>query len=527
MNTDLQNALIAWQGGELPEGRAEALLEKLRVDTNFRQALAEQVWTLSLTKIAQSPDPRWIALNEEIGLIERSFDVIDGGFESTLMQNVRREPLRFVGAGWRWATALAAAAVVVLAALLVFRQPTAADRGETLAVLVPASSHEASRPIGAERLQLADGKARLLFINGVILDVEGPADLQVRSVSHVFCSEGRLRTQVPPGAEGFCVETPRGDVTDLGTVLGISVAKTGKTDVNVFEGQAELSARIPGQAGLRTAVLNEDEKASLGSSSGFIGLSDEVNFLDAIEPAAPAMPWSADHARRILASKPAHYWRLNRLVEGRIPNEIEGGPALLISGDVEITTSARFHGRQGPGVLHAEKPWPAPRSGYAIEFWFMPETLDQMAVAALTTADAMRPHIGLVEMGGRRPGEAVGPGVLRYLLRWPPGHRDGLNLYSGTNAALPYQWHHIVAQQQAGTMQLYLDGQLIGPAQSDAAPESVEALLQLGALEFRPGQDIAKLRRPFAGRMAEVVIYDRVLDAAEVREHARRDAVSP
>lgn len=522
MKTDLEDALIAWQGGELPDGRVDALLEKIRHEAAFRAELAREVWTLSLTKVAQAPDPRWITLHEELGLHEPPLSVMEGGFEDSLMQNVRREPLRFVSARWRWATALAAAAVVVLAVLLVFQKTTTADRGETLAVLVPASPQEASRPIGAERLQLASGKARLLFINGVILDVEGPADLQVRSVSRVICREGRLRTQVPPGAEGFCVETPRGDVTDLGTVLGISVAKTGKTDVNVFEGQAELSARIPGQAGLRTAVLNEHEKASLGSSSGVIGLSDEMNFLDAIEPAAPAMPWSADHARRILASKPAHYWRLNRLVEGRIPNEIEGGPALLISGDVEITTSARFHGRQRPGVLHAEKPWPTPRSGYAIEFWFMPETLDQMAVAALTTADATRPHIGLVEMGGRRPGEAVGPGVLRYLLRWPPGHRDGLNLYSGTNAALPYQWHHIVAQQQSGTMQLYLDGQLMGPAQSDAAPESVEALLQLGALEFRPGQDIAKLRRPFTGRMAEVVIYDRVLDAAEVREHSRR-----
>ena len=515
MNTDLQDALIAWQGGELPEDRTEALLKKLRVDASFRLALAEQVWTLSLTKIAQSPDPRWITLHEEIGLIE-------GDFEKTLMNTVRCEPLRLVSAGWRWATALAAAAVVVLAALLVFRQPTAADHSETLAVLVPASHQEASRPIGTERLQLAGGKARLLFINGVILDVEGPADLDLLSLNRVICREGRLRTQVPPGAEGFCVETPRGNVTDLGTVLGISVAKTGKTDVNVFEGQAELSARLPGQAGLRTAVLNQHEKASLGSSRGVIGSSDAMDFLDAVEPESPAMPWTEDHARRVLVSKPAHYWRLNRMENGRIANEIADGPALLIGGEVEITSSARFRGRQAPGVLHSERPWRPDGGHWAMEFWFMPESLDQMALAALTTADATRPHMGLVEMGGRRPGEAVGPGVMRYLLRWPAGHRDGLNLFSGTNAALPYQWHHIVAQQHAGKMELYLDGQLIGPAQSEAAPSAMDAILQLGALEFRPGQDSTKLRRAFQGRLAEVALYDRVLDADEVREHSRR-----
>ena len=76
----------SWVVADYDLGRAEALLEKLRVDTNFRQALAEQVWTLSLTKIAQSPDPRWIALHEEIGLIEKRFDVLDGGFESKLIR---------------------------------------------------------------------------------------------------------------------------------------------------------------------------------------------------------------------------------------------------------------------------------------------------------------------------------------------------------------------------------------------------------------------------------------------------------
>lgn len=522
MNTDLQDALIAWQGGELPEGRAEALLEKLRVDADFRKALAEQVWTLSLTKIAQSPDPRWIALNEEIGLIEKRFDVIDGGFESKLMKTVRREPLRFVGAGWRWAAGFAAAAAVVLAGLLLFQTQVVEHDAETLAVLVPASAEDSSRAVHAGRLRLPQGQARLLFTSGVILDVEGPADLDLLSVSRVLCREGRLRTQVPRGAEGFCVETPRGAVTDLGTVLGISVTKSGQTDVSVIEGQAELSTRIPGQSGLRTAVLNQHEKASLGSSSGVIGSSDAMDFLDAVEPESPAMPWSEDHARRVLASKPAHYWRLNRVENGRIVNEIAGGPALLISGEVEITSSARFRGRQAPGVLHSEQPWRPDGGHWAIEFWFMPESLDQMALAALTTADATRPHMGLVEMGGRRPGEAVGPGVMRYLLRWPPGHRDGLNLFSGTNAALPYQWHHIVAQQHAGKMELYLDGQLIGPAQSEAAPSAVDAILQLGALEFRPGQDTTKLRRAFQGRLAEVALYDRVLDANEVREHSRR-----
>lgn len=525
MNTDLEDALIAWQGGELPPGRADALLDKLRTDVEFRKALAEEVWTLSLTRVAQSPDPRWLALHEEIGLVERRFEAIEGGFEKSLMSTVKREPLRFVNAWWRSAATAAAAAVVVLTATLLFQRGGTVSL-ETLAVLVPESNEQPSRAIGAGPLRLAQGQARLLFTNGVIVDVEGPASMRLLSVSRVVCSEGKLRTHVPDGAEGFCVETPRGAVTDLGTVLGISVTRAGKTDVNVFEGQAELSTRIPGQEGLRTAVLNQNEKAGFHSTTGEIRSSDETAFLDAVQPQTPPLKLPADYSQRILAAKPVHYWRLNRIVEGKVPNEITEGPALLVAGGASIevdthgVTSAHFHGRENPGVLHLEKPWRTPADGYAVEFWFMPDTLELMALAALTTTDAMRPHVGLVEIGGRRPGEANGTGSLRYLLRWPAGHRDGLSLFSSTAAALPYQWHHVVAQQRSGRMELFLNGKLIGPAQTDSPPQSIDSILQLGCLEHRPGQDLAKLRRPFSGRMAEVAVYERVLSAQEITAHA-------
>lgn len=528
MNTDLQDALIAWQGGELPAGRTDALLERLSVDADFRKTLAEEVWTLSLCKVAQAPDPRWLALHEEIGLLERQFSVVEGGFEESLMQNVRREPLRFVNAWWRWAATAAAAAVVVLSATLVFqKQDDIASGTETLAVLVPAMPSNASRAIGAGPLRLDEGHARLLFTNGVIVDVEGPADLRLLSVSRVICREGRLRTSAPKGAEGFCVETPRGAVTDLGTELGISVSRGGKTDVAVYEGQAELSVPIAGQAGMRTALLNANDKAAFQSGSDEIRANSDATFLNTIQPQARALQLPADYAKRILAAKPVHYWRLNRSVDDLVPNEIAGGPGLRMARDVEIETNtdgqawARFHGKTRPGVLHMETAWRTPAEGYAIEFWFTADTLEQMALAALTTADETRPHLGLVEIGGRRPGESTGTGILRYLLRWPPGHRDGMNLYSPTAAALPYQWHHVVAQQSGGKMQMFLNGRAIGPAQTDAAPESMESLLQLGCLEYRPGQGSLP-RRPFSGCLAEVAVYERVLSAEEIADHAAR-----
>lgn len=523
MNTDLQDALIAWQGGELPAGRTDALLERLRVDAGFRQTLAQELWTLSLTKVAQSPDPRWLALHEEIGLIEKNFTVMEGGFEESLMQNVRREPLRFVNAWWRWAATAAAAAVVVLSITLLFQN----DEGptETLAVLVNGSADQPSRTVGAGPLHIEQGQARLLFTNGVIMDIKAPADLRLLSVSRVICREGKLRTNVPKGAEGFCVETPRGAVTDLGTELGISVSREGKTDVAVFEGEAELSALIPGGQGMRTALLQVNERAGFQSSTGEIRASEATGFIERLQPPSPALTLPQDYAQRVLAAKPLHYWRLDRSDGAAIPNEVEGGPTLLmelgadIEPDAHGRVSARLHGAERPGVLYLDKSWRAPVEGYAIEFWFMPDTVELMALGSLTTTEYKRPHVSLIELGGRRPGDSAGVGSLRYLLRWPPGHRDGMNLYSAAAMALPYQWHHLVAQQSEGRMQLFLNGKLIGPAQADTLPKNVECLLQFGALEYRPGQG-SPLRRPYSGRIAEVAVYERVLSADEIADHA-------
>lgn len=521
MNTDLQEALIAWQGGELPQSRTEALLIRLRDDTAFRAALAELIWTLCLSKVAQSPDPRWITLQEELGLHEAQEAVQNSRLEEALMAAVRREPQRFVSSSWRIATALAAAAAILLAGLLWLEKEPAASPQEVIAVLVPRDAEQPSRVVRMGQLHLAQGQARLLFTHGVVVDVEGPADLEICSLSRMICRQGRLRTQVPPGAEGFCVETPRGTVTDLGTVLGITVSGQGKTDVNVFEGQAELSASIPGQAGLRTVVLNEAEKASLGASPGLIGTSEVMDFLPSLQPVAPQLRLPADQRERILAAKPVHYWRMNRLVEGQVPNEVTAGPSLSLAGKVEIGSSARFWGQEAPGVIHSEKPWIAPSRGYALELWFMAETLDQTALLALTTSDPKRPHLGLIELGSRPPGQATGAGVLRYLVRWPAGHRDGMNLFSAAASALPYQWHHVVAQQARGRMELFLDGQPIGPAQSDAVPGDHPAIFQIGALEWRPDQELTQLRRPFCGQIAELAVYDRTLSVREIAEHAR------
>ena len=117
MEADVRDALIAWQGGELPAGRADELLATLRADAEFRRAFASEVWTLSLTRIAQAPAPRWLALFEELGLGGTTQDTPhDEAFEDAVMESFRAEPVRFVSAWWRRTAFGALAACAMLAA---------------------------------------------------------------------------------------------------------------------------------------------------------------------------------------------------------------------------------------------------------------------------------------------------------------------------------------------------------------------------------------------------------------------------
>ena len=57
-------------------------------------------------------------------------------------------------------------------------------------------------------LRFGSGRAILSMLTGVVLDVEGPADVELISDAKVICHRGRIRARVPAGAEGFLVLGP-------------------------------------------------------------------------------------------------------------------------------------------------------------------------------------------------------------------------------------------------------------------------------------------------------------------------------
>jgi hypothetical protein len=156
-----------------------------------------------------------------------------------------------------------AAAVAVLFAVLNLRPQV-----EALATLANATDvrwadnqdFSENDALSAGLLRLEAGVARIDFETGVRVTLEGPAHLELLSKTEVRLHSGNLAAHVPPTGVGFQVYTEKVDVTDLGTTFGVSVAKDGSTDVEVFEGKVEVAPPDGDASGIvqREIILEGD-----------------------------------------------------------------------------------------------------------------------------------------------------------------------------------------------------------------------------------------------------------------------------
>lgn len=94
--------------------------------------------------------------------------------------------------------------------------------------------------VSAGAVQLEVGIVHLQFDSGVGVTLEGPAHFEVTSSEVTRLQSGVLTATVPPGAEGFRVDTPSAQVVDLGTAFGIDQRADGTSTVSVFDGEVEI-----------------------------------------------------------------------------------------------------------------------------------------------------------------------------------------------------------------------------------------------------------------------------------------------
>jgi hypothetical protein len=559
MDQDLQDLLALWLGDADPgDERRAALLARLRADDDFRRAFVEEVRFLGMLKAVQSPEPRWLRLEDEAGWSARPRAEVEALAERVVQEGERRRKAR---RRVRWALAAAAAALVAAGVYQAFRprpqpdvrpDPPAAG-GVEIATAIQldgvqweADGGEPLREGGvvrSGRLRFHQGRLTLAFFSGASLTVEGPADLDLLSASRVYCRQGRLRARVPPGAEGFTVVAPGYEVLDLGTEFGLNLEPGGKSQVMVFEGEAAVSLLGKDGRSVRGALLNGGRQSvEVDPDAGRI---QEVPAQpDAFIPLGRFVPapleLDAGYAAAVRAAKPWGYWRFESLEDGRVPNEVAGGPALIALGGVALERSpggnrwARFRLDDHTQAFLMDGEWSPPRTrGYAIEVWVQadlpsPGAFGQTALVGLMAKDVRNAtnHVAYLELAGRGRRVAHEPCAVRFLDRWPAAMTGGTDVFS-RRTVVPSLWHHVVGQKSGDTLELYVDGEPVGnsPAKPDAnGPEddakTTPCRLLVGRLKQWSLPPHVSEIRPFEGRLDELAVYDRPLTPEEIRRHA-------
>ncbi|WP_395735418.1 LamG-like jellyroll fold domain-containing protein [Prosthecobacter sp.] len=526
MSEDLHEIIAAWFGEEMPEARREALLLRLRTDPEFRSDFVTELRTFAMLHAVQSPEPRWLALQDELGIKNPQNDFS----EERIREAIRKQPRPFVASWWRPVAAMAAGLAAVFAVLLLMNpsQPASPNR-ENLAVAVRVdgvkwSAAQRNAPqmgglVGSGDLRLDSGKLTLAFLSGVSVHIEGPADITLLGPERIACRRGNVRTLVNEGAEGFTIETPGGAVVDLGTEFGVNVEGDGKAQVVVYQGQAELALLSPDGSPRRTRLLNAQQSSELDPQADTFRGIEPREILAAPDLRIPALELSADYSQRIFKSKPLHYWRGQSAASGSIADAAHGAKALHIHGAVvpQPDGSLAFAEGDEPQFLRAEGEW-TPPAEFAVELWFASGGFHNSALAVMHALDDEHDTLSLLQLTRRDARNALRPARVRFLFRWPPGSRDGMNVYSAP-LYTPYRWQHLVCQRRGDALEMYLDGRRVGETSLQGDEKTTACVLRFGRLFEAAGK---RDSRPFVGRMAEMAVYDHLLSAEEIHAHAAR-----
>lgn len=96
--------------------------------------------------------------------------------------------------------------------------------------------------VSAGPLRLTAGSAQVAFSSGAKVVLTAPVEVEVLSAGRMFLRSGSITPFVPPGARGFTVVCPSGEVVDLGTEFSMRVGPDGKADVYVIDGEVDVAA---------------------------------------------------------------------------------------------------------------------------------------------------------------------------------------------------------------------------------------------------------------------------------------------
>lgn len=454
--------------------------------------------------------------------------------------------------------------VSVIAAQFYAKGPTAEDPPIARSTPAPSAGHTAATPAArfvdahlaqwsitqqmdvgtdlfpGDTVSLESGFVELHTPTGTTVTIEGPCELVVLASNHLALNRGRLVAHTAGPEELFTVQTPHGEIVDLGTIFGVDVTNPAATSVAVFDGLVEVFQRVGPDSPPVSIRLEEGRMARIVPSNKTpittAALDSHSKNLYA-QSAAAARSSSFNYRRAVLANNPVAYWTFDEDVNrgvvniadpGRFKLEAIGSPGY--SEDGVAGAAARLDNRQPP-YSYFETPNNTDLLGgyedFTVEMWFKPQQQARSVLLDLYLASsAENPlHALVIELQSTVPSTTIAgdpgwvPGAVRGLHRNPPAYDvTGVNLYSQSGYRVQ-EWHHVVFLKRGSALVLYLDGQVHAQGRNTGKLDA-GCLLTLGiaANIHHPGDNQT---RHFSGVIDEVAIYGHAISDQEVAEHYR------
>ena len=180
-------------------------------------------------------------------------------------------------------TGLAVAAFCTVVAIVTATAFVAVSQRSSTVDLKTASVKEQTTPaVSPEMLEVRSvhldfGTTRLSLPKVGYIVIEGPAEIDLLGPMRARLRSGRIKMRVTEATgRGFIVETPYGEITDLGTEFGIDLTEKGQAGLVVFEGAVDL------RVGEASALAGSRVERFVGGEGVVFNKVGELNRLSTI-----------------------------------------------------------------------------------------------------------------------------------------------------------------------------------------------------------------------------------------------------
>jgi ferric-dicitrate binding protein FerR (iron transport regulator) len=487
----------AWRTGELADDGLQRLELALRDPAAARDFLRELHLDLALRRVA-------LAHAERLALVPapRPVSARSARRRSRRWRLVRgRSPLAA-------ATVLAAALLLAVAWWRLTPPPPVAqlvvNAGTArLGATAVAAGEQRALAVGAVVELPARGWASLLYPDGSVIEVLDGSRVTVGladGAKRLQLEHGELRAEVrkQPRGKPLLIATPRSETAVLGTRL--SVASGAGERVVVEEGRVRVTRRAD-----RAAVEVGAGEAADIPATGTIAVArfpaPPAPPADGSPPPARGLQLWLCADRGVAADAQGRVWQW-RDQSPRGASVTQADPEFqprLAPGAVGGHAAISFD--QGDDCLIGTTPWPAFRA-YTVAFTLRPTALGSWSQTIGCGWGRFAFHS---EAGG---GVYAGVGAPGGGIRFTPAELPAGTLRIGA-------WSRVVVTFGAGMGRFYSGGRLLA-SKPMPDPEPWEAF-HIGRLRPPPQEPSG-----FAGDLAEVLVYDRVLDDDELEAIDRR-----